>query len=71
MTEAGTECVIPVPRLKTHSFAKARCYETGRLIANNEHQERLIEIDNHNMTSRCVINQFTGQVMWNQSTKTP
>ena len=71
MARAGTECAIPVPRWKTHRVAKARCYETGRPIANNEHQERLVEIDDDNITSGCVINQFTGQVMWNQSTKTP
>ena len=70
MAQAGTECAIPVPRWKTHSVAKARCYETGRSIANNEHQERLVEIDDDKMTSGCVINQFTRGVMWNQSTQT-
>ena len=71
MARAGTECAIPVPRWKTHRVAKARCYETGRPIANNEHQERLVEIDDDNITSGCFINQFTGEVMWNQSTRTP
>ena len=71
MARAGIECAIPVPRWKTHRVAKARCYETGRPIANNEHQERLVEIDDDNITSGCSINQFTGEVTWNQSTKTP
>ena len=65
MARAGTECAIPVPRWKTHSVAKARCYENGRSVANNEHQERLVEIDDDNMTSGCITNQFTGEVMWN------
>ena len=71
MAQAGTECAIPVPRSKTHSKAKARCYETSRSIANNKHQECLVEIDDDNMTSGCVINHFSGEVMWNQSTKAP
>ena len=71
MARAGTECAIPVPRWKTHRVAKARCYETGRPIANNEHQERLVEIDDDKITSGCFINQSTGEVTWNKSTKTP
>ena len=51
-------------------MAKARCSETGRSIANNKHQERLVEIDDDKVTSGCVINQSTGEVMWNQSIKT-
>ena len=32
---------------------------------------RLAKIDDDNVTSGCCINQHTGQVVWNKSTKTP
>ena len=67
----ATHSGVPEPKSKTQHVAKARCCEIGRAIANNKHQKRVVEIGDDNVTSGCCINQHTGEILGNNSTKTP